>query len=124
MVKFKSRYLLVETLYDSDSITNIDSGRMAALIKNQVELLFGDVGVGGIIKNLQVKYVNNYTNLTIIRVGKDFINLLWTALILLNNIDGVKVRMHVIGVSGTIKKCELKAKSFLEKWLINYENNK
>ena len=67
---------------------------------------------------------DNYTNMLIVRCGKEFVKLLWTAIAMINNIDGVKTRMHVIGVSGTIKRCEMRAKKFLEKWICNYEQLK
>jgi RNase P/RNase MRP subunit POP5 len=123
MVKFKSRYLLVETLFNDDSHKKIDTTKMSQIIKKQVEDLFGEVGLGKINKNLQVKYYNNYTKLMIIRLSKDHVNLAWTALALINNLEGDKCRMHIIGNSGTIKKCETKAQLFLEKWLINYEKS-
>lgn len=121
MVKFKSRYILVETLYNDDKIKHIEPGILAQILKKNVELLFGDIGLGQISKNLQVKYVNNVTNLMILRISRDYVNLLWTILALMNELDGEKIRMHVIGVSGTIKKCEIKAKLFLERWTMNFE---
>lgn len=124
MVKFKSRYLLVETLYENEKNQPFDAGKIAMVLKSTVENFFGDIGVGKINKNLQVKYMNNYTNMLIVRVGKEHVKLLWTALAMINNIDGVKTRMHVIGVSGTIKRCEMRAKKFLEKWMCNYEQLK
>jgi len=123
MVKFKSRYILIETIYEGDKVKNHDSGKMAIFLRNQVETLFGFSGLGKLSKNLQVKYVNNFTNLIIVRVGKEYLKLLWTVLALCNEIDGDKVRMHVLGVSGTIKKCETRAKEFLEKWMVNYEKS-
>jgi RNase P/RNase MRP subunit POP5 len=121
MVKFKSRYLLVETLYEGEMNQPFDGGKISVVLKNQVESLFGDIGLGKLIKNLQVKYMNNYTNLLIIRVGKEHLKMLWSALGLINDIEGVKTRMHVIGISGTIKRCEMKAKKHLERWMSNYE---
>ncbi len=129
MVKFKSRYILLEMLFDNNSGTpdtnrKIESSAMLKILKLHVERLFGDKGLGQISKNLQVKYVNNVTNLMILRVGKEFVNILWTVLTLMNEIDGDKVKMHIMGVCGTIKKCELKAKEYLEGWTISYEKNK
>ncbi len=124
MVKFKSRYLLVESLYENDKIRNLDPSQMSGIIKKVVESLFGEIGLGKINKNLQIKYMNNHSNLMIVRVSKEHLNLLWTTLSLINEIDGEKVKLHVIGVSGTIKKTEIKAKNLLEKWLINYEKSK
>ena len=41
------------------------------LLKIEDENNFGEIGLGKINKNLQVEYVNNYTNMLIIRVGKE-----------------------------------------------------
>jgi RNase P/RNase MRP subunit POP5 len=57
----------------------------------------------------------------IIRVGKDFLKMLWTTLTLINEIEGEKIKLQIVGVSGTIKKCEIKAKRMLEGWTLNYE---
>ena len=124
MVKFKSRYLLIETLYEGERNRPFDASKIANILKNVVENFFGDIGLGRLNKNLQVKYMNNYTNMLIIRVGKENLKLIWTALALINEIDGINMRMHIIGVSGTIKKAEKRAKKFLERWMNNYEIQK
>ena len=121
MVKFKSRYILLETLFEEDKIRTIEPGKMQKILRTEVESFFGDIGAGKLSKNLQVKYVNNMTNLMILRVGKEYCKMLWTVLSLMNQIEGDKVRLHVLGISGTIKKCEIKAKKLLEGWTLNYE---
>jgi len=121
MVKFKSRYILIETLFEDNKNHLFDSGKIANIIKINVENYFGDIGLGKLHKNLQVKYVNNYTNLIIVRIGKENLKIIWTALSMINNIDGLLMKMHIIGVSGTIKRAEMKAKKYLEKWMNNYE---
>ena len=121
MVKFKSRYILVETLYEGERNRPFDSSKIANVLKKIVENLFGDIGLGKLNKNLQVKYMNNITNMLIIRVGKENLKLIWTALAMMNEIDSINMRMHIIGVSGSIKKAEKRAKKFLEKWMNNYE---
>jgi RNase P/RNase MRP subunit POP5 len=124
MVKFKSRYVLLETLFEDEKIRSIDPAKYAFIFKKQVESMFGNVGAGKLNKNLQVKYVNNVTNLMTVRVGKEFVKLLLTVLSLMNEVEGDRVKMHVIAVSGTIKKIEIKAKKFLENWTLNYEKMK
>ena len=124
MVKFKSRYLLIETLFEDNKNHHFDTGKIAIVIKNHVENFFGDVGLGKLNKNLQVKYFNNYTNLLIIRIGKENLKIIWTVLTMINNIDGLKMKFHIISISGTIKRAEIKAKKFLENWMNNYEQIK
>ena len=124
MVKFKSRYVLLESLFEDEKNRTIDPAKFASIIKKQVESLFGNVGVGKLNKNLQVKYVNNVTNLMTVRVGKEYEKILLTVLTLMNEIDGDRVKIHVMAVSGTIKKIEIKAKKFLENWTLNYERLK
>jgi RNase P/RNase MRP subunit POP5 len=52
MVKFKSRYILLETLYEEDKTRNIDAGKMQKILKLEVEKTFGDLGLGQLSKNL------------------------------------------------------------------------
>ena len=125
MVKFKSRYILTEIHFENDkSIKDIDQYKMLNFIKKSVENFFGDVGLGQILKNFQVKYVNNYTNLIIVRIARENLGILLTTLSLLNRFDNERTRFQTLGVCGTIKLCELKAKKYLEKWISNYEKNK
>ena len=122
MVKFKSRYLLIETAFeDGNQVRNIEVSKMLQFLRKQVKLNFGDVGLGKINKNLQVKYINNYTNMLIIRVSREFIKLIWTTLVLTNNFEGDNVRFKIIDVSGTIKQCETYAKNLLQDWVVKYE---
>jgi ribonuclease P/MRP protein subunit POP5 len=126
MVKFKSRYILIEPKFENDkrSIKDFDPGKLANIIKNKVEQLFGDIGLGKVNKNLQISFLRNFSNLIIIRVSRDHIKLLSTVLALMNELEGETIKMHILKISGTIKKCELAAKHLLEQWLINYEKNK
>ena len=119
MVKFKSRYLLIEVLYEDKMLQKHDASKFAKIIKNEVEKNFGEINLGKINKNLQIKYVNNYTNMLIIRVGKEYIKLMRAALILINKIDYEKVRLRIIGISGTIKGAEKRATKFLEDFIEN-----
>ena len=119
MVKFKSRYLLIEALYEDKNLQKNDASKFAKIIKNEIEKNFGEINLGKINKNLQIKYVNNYTNMLIIRVGKEYIKLMRAALILINKIDYEKVRLRIIGISGTIKGAEKRATKFLEDFIDN-----
>lgn len=119
MVKFKSRYLLIEVLYDDKNLKKFDTSKIARIVKDEVEKNFGDIGLGKINKNLQIKYANNYTNMLIVRVGKEHLKLLRTSLALINNIDCEKCRLRIIGVSGSIKCAEKRATKFLENFLEN-----
>lgn len=121
MVKFKSRYILIEVLYEDKKMQKFDESKFAKIIKNEVEANFGQICLGKINKNLQIKYVNNYTNMLIIRVGKEYIKLMRAALALINKIDFEKVRLRIIGVSGTIKGAEKRAAQFLVDFKDNSE---
>ena len=119
MVKFKSRYLLIEVLYEDKKLQKYDASKFAKIIKNEIENNFGEISLGKINKNLQIKYVNNYTNMLIIRVGKEYIKLMRSCLILINKIDYEKVRLRILGISGTIKGAEKRATKFLEDFIHN-----
>ncbi len=126
MVKFKSRYLLIEMNFEDSNyqLKNVEVSKMVQFLKKQIQLNFGDVGLGKVSKNLQVKYLNNYTNMLIIRIGREFLNLIWTTLALTNTFEGESVRFKVIDTSGTIKKCEIYTKNLLQDWVVKYEKTK
>ena len=119
MVKFKSRYLLIELLYEDKKLQKYDASKFAKIIKNEIEKNFGEISLGKINKNLQIKYVNNYTNMLIIRVGKEYIKLMRTAIVLINKIEYENVRLRILGISGTIKGAEKRATKFLSDFIDN-----
>jgi RNase P/RNase MRP subunit POP5 len=124
MVKFKSRYLLVEIQYENETnnqVKQFDATQLYNHLVKQIKLLFGDAGLGKIKRNFQVKYSNNFTNMVIMRIGKEYLEILWTSLALITSIEGSNLRFKIINVSGTIKKVEIKATEYLQNWLINYE---
>ena len=124
MVKFKSRYLLIELQYQNEcnnSVKLLDANQLYNHISKQVKIYFGDVGLGKIKRNFQVKYNNNYTNLLIMRINRDYLDILLTVLSLISNIYNNILRFRIIKVSGTIKKVEVLATNYLKNWLINYE---
>ena len=119
MVKFKSRYLLIEVLYEDNKLQKHDTSKFAKIIKNEIEKNFGEISLGKINKNLQIKYVNNYTNMLIIRVGKEYIKLMRTVIVLINKIEYENVRLRILGISGTIKGAEKRATKFLSDFIDN-----
>ena len=119
MVKFKSRYLLIEVIYEDNKIKKYDTSKFAKIINNEIEKNFGEISLGKINKNLQIKYVNNYTNMLIIRVGKEYIKLMRAAIVLINKIEFEKVRLRILGISGTIKGAEKRATKYLEDFIDN-----
>ena len=119
MVKFKSRYLLIEVIYEDNKLKKHDTNKFAKILKNEIEKNFGEISLGKINKNLQIKYANNFTNMLIIRVGKEYIKLMRAAIVLTNKIDFEKVRLRIIGISGTIKGAEKRATKYLEDFLDN-----
>ena len=119
MVKFKSRYLLIEVIYEDNKLKKHDTNKFAKIIKNEIEKNFGEISLGKINKNLQIKYANSFTNMLIIRVGKEYIKLMRAAIVLTNKIDFEKVRLRIIGISGTIKGAEKRATKYLEDFVDN-----
>lgn len=126
MVKFKSRYLLIEVLSGTSSggvhhSLRIKKEVMAEKILKETGNLFGDLGTGQLRMNFQVLMVNEVTNLMIVRVSREQLKMLQTVLFTISRIDCKDVRIRVIHVSGTIKKIEQHAKHILSKWIEVFE---
>lgn len=121
MVRLKTRYLLFDILYPessdyfsedySSSIrrpspSDIDARILTRLLRDTIELNFGDCGTGSIASTISIKYFSNATSTGILRVGRDHFRLAWGALSYISHIGDHRVVINVKRVSGTIKKCE------------------
>jgi ribonuclease P/MRP protein subunit POP5 len=129
MVRLKSRYLLFEIIYPDglDAIKeplpktkssisirpstelSVDARKLTTLLKDAIELNFGDYGLGAVSGTLAVKYFSQLTSKGIVRVARQHFRLVWAALTYINKVGTKNAIIRVIRVSGTIKKCEIAA---------------
>lgn len=128
MVKFKSRYILLEILSNQTTQTTsfpslrLKPETLADRINKEVNSLYGDRGTGLLKSNFQVKYLNEITNLVIIRVSRDFFPKLHLVLTLMKSIENKEVRVKILHVSGTIKKIEEVASEILSVFVDSVES--
>ena len=87
------------------------------LVRDGVALNFGDLGAGRLSVSLGVKYWNAITGLAVLRIARDDIRPLWASISLITHIKARRARIQVLHCSGTIRKCEVRAKHYLEEWV-------
>ncbi|KAL6719330.1 RNA-binding protein pop5 [Lecanora helva] len=141
MVRIKHRYLLVHILYPNPddakskastltpnkslpdlvqfhapSPDDLNPGALINAIKNQIQDLYGDYGVGLVSSSLVVKYLSPATSTAIIRCSRNHYRLAWAALSFMTHLPSTPSQkqsrpcvMRVVRVSGTIKKAEEEA---------------
>ncbi|KAJ3202546.1 hypothetical protein HDU67_000434 [Dinochytrium kinnereticum] len=110
MVRFKNRYLLFEVTFADGLIReSLHGGSLASVIKDSLELNFGDFGMGYTAQNFTVKYFSPYTGIGIVRVARDHFKMMWAAMTFVSQIKGNKCMINVIHVGGTIKQVQLQA---------------
>ncbi|CAK7266495.1 RNA-binding protein pop5 [Sporothrix epigloea] len=134
MVRIKERYLLVNILYPRDDTTPVtgsdgkDIPEFVAIrratqsdltrqllvrgIKAEAQALFGDCGAGAIERTLSVKYFSLPTSTFILRITRDHLRYLWTALTFMRSVpvrNGRPCIFRVARVGGTIRKVEEEA---------------
>ena len=102
MVRFKYRYFLCET--DSEESVNLSPQALLQKIKDSVFQNFGLIGLSKVTISLQIKYYNSKLKLFIIRVARDYQQLVHNALTFILYWDNSKVRFKLLDKSGTIKK--------------------
>lgn len=61
--------------------------------------------------------MNSISRIFILRVARDTKNWVWNSLIFINEFDHNPFQVRILGCSGTIKKCELKARRLLSRWV-------
>lgn len=122
MVRIKNRYITFQILYPEDSVSEYSNDASLAihkstpafitpkmfsnLIKQEVKLNFGDLGLGRIANSLSVKYFSSKTSTGMIRIGRDELQLICFALMCITKLNDVGVIISIVRVSGTIRKAQ------------------
>jgi len=114
MVRLKSRWLLFEILYPSESSTipfsapsqNVTPKLLLDTLRQQIAYNFGDQGSGLVASSLAIRYFSAATSTGIIRIGRDHYRMVWAALTFVRDIAGRECVISVRRVSGTVKKAE------------------
>lgn len=145
MVRFKNRYLLVELVWGDGMVdSSISAENLKREVKHQIQLNFGDFGVGLVQATLQgtprfpspkgtlcafpssshlliirphlpsVKYWNHLTNLCIIRCARDYYKMVWTAVTMINTLNQRSVLFRLVHLGGTAQPPPATATTYLD----------
>ncbi|KAA1091857.1 hypothetical protein PGTUg99_011081 [Puccinia graminis f. sp. tritici] len=121
MVRFKNRYLLIQLIYGPHESSTIGSNHQPGpsgtkqvnekslidLIRQSIQLNFGDLGAGEAGADLTVKYYSPTTSNLILRCKRDQVTKVRASLLFINQINPqTPVIFNVIHVSGTIRKTQ------------------
>jgi len=117
-VRFKNRYFLIEIIYSDSSQKIKNESDILESIKSSIKSLFGDFG-RSVTSSMNIKYFNGETGLFIIRVDRDFYQMLWSSMTLIHRIQEVSLFFRVIHIGGTFKSCKQHAIDY-DKEMIKY----
>ena len=121
MARIKHRYILVEFVFSKvKAVYSINVHSLFAEIKQVVEYVHGKRGVSGILLGLNLKYINEYTKLALIRVRRDHHQDLLSSLPFIKQISAriqnsdsskyvnkpIQCFLKVIKVTGTIRSAQ------------------
>ncbi|VDM96286.1 unnamed protein product [Thelazia callipaeda] len=73
---------------------------------NKISMLFGDYGIAAARLSLKVKVFDPGTATTIVRISKDFLECLLSALPFVNKVDKTHVVLKVLFVGSSIRSCQ------------------
>jgi len=109
MVHFKNRYMVMEVFIDagrgeSDPVI-LTQFNVTKVIRDSIQLNFGECDLAASLGSLQVKYVNPVTKLCIIRVSREDHQKVWTAITMVRSIGKIPVSFNLLDVSGSIWAC-------------------
>ncbi|CAL5028369.1 unnamed protein product [Urochloa decumbens] len=113
MVHFKNRYMVMEVFIDAgrgecDPVI-LTQFNITKVIKDSIQLNFGECGLAASLGSLQVKYVNPVTKVCIIRVSRECHQKVWTAITMVRCIGKIPVSFNLLDVSGSIRACKTAA---------------
>ncbi|KAF9169676.1 hypothetical protein BGX21_001706 [Mortierella sp. AD011] len=76
-------------------------------IKDSIAENFGDYGAGLTQRPLTLKYFSPHTNIGILRISREEVHTVWSALTFIRELKGNPCIIKVLHTSGTIKSCQL-----------------
>ncbi|KAI5002461.1 hypothetical protein ZWY2020_027111 [Hordeum vulgare] len=110
MVHFKNRYMVMEVFIDAsrgeaDPVI-LTQFNITKVIRDSIQLNFGECGLAASLGSLQVKYVNPLTKICVIRVSREDQQKVWAAITMVRNIGKIPVSFNLLDVSGSIRACK------------------
>ncbi|KAM0901837.1 hypothetical protein ACQ4PT_019702 [Festuca glaucescens] len=125
MVHFKNRYMVMVVFMDA-SRGEVDpviltQFNITKVIRDSIQVNFGECGLAASLGSLQVKYVNPLTKLCVIRMSREDHQKVWAAITLVRSIGKIPVSFNLLDVSGTIRACK---KAALECEEVKFEQYK
>ncbi|XP_044453210.1 probable ribonuclease P/MRP protein subunit POP5 isoform X3 [Triticum aestivum] len=115
MVHFKNRYMVMEVFIDAsrgeaDPVI-LTQFNITKVIRDSIQLNFGECGLAASLGSLQVKYVNPVTKLCVIRVSREDHQKVWAAITMVKSIGKIPVSFNLLDeVSGPARKQRWSAK--------------
>mmetsp|Transcript_9888 Transcript_9888/g.32075 ORF Transcript_9888/g.32075 Transcript_9888/m.32075 type:complete len:150 (-) Transcript_9888:68-517(-) len=110
MVRFKNRYLLLELVWKDGKVDDTLGGaQLLKIIRDSVQVNFGDDGMGSVAASMQVKYINPLTGLCVLRCGRESYREVWGAATLVTEVRGRVAALRVLHVGGTLRSCQAAA---------------
>ncbi|XP_044978298.1 probable ribonuclease P/MRP protein subunit POP5 [Hordeum vulgare subsp. vulgare] len=110
MVHFKNRYMVMEVFIDASRgeadpviLTQLN---ITKVIRDSIQLNFGECGLAASLGSFQVKYVNPLTKICVIRVSREDHQKVWAAITMVRNIGKIPVSFNLLDVSGSIRACK------------------
>lgn len=124
-----AEFIFENSLNDEDNDNDkcpigLDPKTITQVIRRNILNNFGDDGLSSVNNSLNVKYFSPKTRICIIRVARNYKDILHSTLTLMTNIHNTQVCIRVIRVSGTIKKIQECAISYDRQLMVQYAHNK
>ncbi|AOA63331.1 RNase MRP and nuclear RNase P subunit [Komagataella phaffii CBS 7435] len=122
MVRLKNRYILFDILYPQEiddfsrskalvamhksTSSQVNPQTILIALRNSLKQNFGDhiAGIAG--STAQTKYFSNKTSTGIIRCPRDSFRYTCAALSLITHLEGQRILIRIVRISGTIRTCE------------------
>ena len=105
MVRFKNRWLVAQILFESDElICSFTANEISSAIREKIQMLFGDVGVGNFGSSAVIFY-DSVFNVFVFRTTRDALNDAWFSISCTSTIRKVPMVIRVLNTAGSARTC-------------------
>ena len=101
----------------------LNSSGILRCVRRSLERYFGDAGSGWCGGSLACRYYSDKTGLAIMRCARESMRIVWAAMTLMEEMDGIICRINVLHCGGTIKKTQLRAIELDRQFILRSRRN-
>jgi RNase P/RNase MRP subunit POP5 len=117
MVRIKHRYVIAQALHESEPAEELTGRELILVIREKLQLLYGDMGAGEFGGNTTIKFFDGNTQIYVLRTAREAEHSARLAMSTVTQVKGSPLVLRTLSVAGCGRTCLNKLRALLDRAL-------